>query len=224
MFMNLLKVVKNKIANRRFIDKISNKCIVEKNAVIESNCYFSGGNRVASNTYLNNVKMGFASYVGKNCRLENAIIGKYSCIGQRVILIKGEHPLEFVSMHPVFYSIKKQVGFTFVENQKFDEYKYVDKNLNNLIIGSDVWIASDVRLIEGITIGDGAAILPGAVVNKDVPPYAVVGGVPAKIIKYRFKEEIIDKLEHVKWWDRDMEWISENKDLFSDIDMFMKNI
>ena len=76
----------------------------------------------------------------------------------------------------------------------------------------------------GVTIGDGAIVAMGAVVTKDVPPYAIVGGVPAKIIRYRFNNEIIEKLLQIKWWDRDEVWIKNHIELFSDIDKFIRSV
>ena len=83
-----------------------------------------------------------------------------------------------------------------------------------VIIGNDVWIGSHALILGGVKIGDGAVIGAGAVVTKDVPPYAVVGGVPARIIKYRFSQEIIDKLLEIKWWNLPENILKENIKLF----------
>ena len=72
-------------------------------------------------------------------------------------------------------------------------------------------------MLEGISIGDGAVIGAGALVTKDVPPYALVGGVPAKVLRYRFKEEEIDFLLKLRWWEKSQEWIVTHADLFEDI-------
>ena len=92
----------------------------------------------------------------------------------------------------------------------------------SLVIGNDVWIGSRVTLIGNITIGDGAIIGAGTVVNKDIPPYAVVAGVPARIIRYRFTEEEIAQLERIAWWNRGEEWIKKHVGLFCDIKKFLE--
>ncbi len=92
-----------------------------------------------------------------------------------------------------------------------------------LKIGNDVWIGANVLILDGVTIGNGAIIAAGAVVTKDVPPYAVVGGVPAKIIKYRFNKEEIDFLEQLKWWEKDEKWLTEYGKYFNNVEL-LKNI
>ena len=77
--------------------------------------------------------------------------------------------------------------------------------------------------MEGVTIGDGAVVAAGAIVTKDVPPYAIVGGVPAKVIKYRFDEETIKKLLELKWWEKDQAWIKGHADDFDDVEKLLAN-
>ena len=89
------------------------------------------------------------------------------------------------------------------------------------IIGNDVWVGANAIIISGVKIGDGAVIGAGAVVTKDVPPYAIVGGVPAKIIKYRFPKDKIDALLKIKWWDWSDKLIAERCRDFLDIDIFI---
>lgn len=91
-------------------------------------------------------------------------------------------------------------------------------------IGNDCWIGQRAILIGGITIGDGAVVMAGAVVTKDVPPYAMVGGVPAKIIKYRYDEETIDFLLKAQWWNRPIEWLKENHALLCDIERLKEEL
>ena len=102
-----------------------------------------------------------------------------------------------------------------------EEFKFYDKKREIVNkIGSDCWIGLDVNLIGGIEIGDGAVVLSRAVVTKDIPPYAIVGGIPAKIIGYRYDKRTIDFLIHVKWWNNTPEWFKQNWYLLNDIDTF----
>ena len=114
----------------------------------------------------------------------------------------------------------KQNGSRLYSESIFDEFKYADSDRNYVVIGNDVWIGACVTIINGVTIGDGAMVLAGAVVSKDVPPYAIVGGVPAKINGYRYSKEDIEFLLDSRWWDNDLEWIKDNKSLFLSIDKF----
>ncbi len=169
--------------------------------------------------------MGFGSYIGVNSSI-NGKIGRYCSIAGNVRTVLGTHPTtRFVSTSPVFFSTAKQNGTTYVTEQKFDEAKFADDERKyQVVIGNDVWIGDSALLMSGVTIGDGAIIAAGAVVTKDVPPYAIVGGVPAKVIKYRFTEEQIKLLLEFEWWNKNEKWIRDNAYLFDDIETFMNRI
>lgn len=109
-----------------------------------------------------------------------------------------------------------------MEHNKLDEFRYADAdNQYEVVIGNDCWIGYKASIISGVTIGDGAVVLSHALVTKDVPPYAIVGGVPAKIIGYRYEEKQIESLLKIKWWNIPLSKVIENKDLFLDIDKFI---
>lgn len=123
------------------------------------------------------------------------------------------------SRYPGFYSASTTDAVSFVKTQKFEEFKYIDEDKKFLSsIGNDVWIGTDAVIMQGVTVGDGAVVAAGALVTKDVPPYAIVGGVPAKIIRYRFSESDIQFLMELKWWEKDIEWIKKYADYFADIE------
>lgn len=96
------------------------------------------------------------------------------------------------------------------------------RNASPVNIGNDVWIGQNVVILPGVTIHDGAVLAAGAVVTHDVPPYTIVGGVPAKTIKKRYSDEIVDKLLRIRWWDWLDEQIKENLELFYQPDVFLK--
>lgn len=168
-------------------------------------------------------KIGYGSYIGEGSRL-NAVIGRYCSISSDVKTISGTHPTYgFVSTHPAFFSTNKQAGFTYVSENCFREDIFADDEMHLVIIGNDVWIGSNVLLLPGISIGDGAIIAAGAVVTKDIEPYSIVGGVPAKEIRKRCSEEKIKKLIQLKWWNWEEKTIAKKIELFWDIDKFLSN-
>jgi acetyltransferase-like isoleucine patch superfamily enzyme len=215
----------NKIKKMIFKKRNGKTVVFDFGTDFDEKCIFAGRNRLAIGSTIYNTELGYGSYIGEDSHLNGVRIGKYSCIGPRVININGEHPLDFVSMHPAFYSVKGQAGFTYTEANLYDEFRYVDhKNEKSVVIGNDVWIAADVRILDGISIGDGAAVLAGAVVTKDVPPYAVVGGVPARVIRYRFSTEQIEWLMQLKWWDKEEHWLKDHAAEFSSLDNLQNGI
>lgn len=182
---------------------------------------FEGGNLMAQRSHAETCYFGYGSYIGHDTVLKRTKIGKYTCIGPCVQSVIGQHPTsKFVSIHPAFFSLQKQTGFTYVNRQKFEEFTYLQDQYS-FEIGNDVWIGHNALLMEGVTIGDGAIVAAGAVVTKDVPPYAIVGGVPAKVIRYRFDEEQIQFLLELQWWNKEESWIEEHADLFEDISCFV---
>jgi len=197
-----------------------NKVKFGSKSVVAFNAEFEGCNAIGDNTIFSG-KLGYGSYVSSRSVI-NATVGRYTSIGAEVMTVSGNHPTEvFVSTHPLFYSVKTAVGQTYVDKTLFEEYNYADKcNNRSVIIGNDVWIGSRAIIMEGVTVGDGAVIAAGAIVTKNVEPYSIVMGVPAKAVKYRFDEKQREFLKEFKWWDKPEEWIRKNADKFRNIEMF----
>ena len=194
------------------------KCIIK-------GTHFEGANVVGKGTVLDNSKVGYGTYFDGDSRFCNCIIGRYCSIAGNVHVIQGTHPTSgWVSTHPSFYSVTGQSGVTFTDRDKYDEYVYADDSGHEALIGNDVWIGYGATVLAGVTIGDGAVIAAGAVVTENVPPYAVVGGVPAKVIRYRFGEDEIEFLNRFKWWDKDKNWICNNSEVFENVKIFMESL
>lgn len=180
-----------------------------------------GPAKIGKRTYFNG-SIGKYSYIGENCSI-NANIGSFCSISNNVRIVDGNHPLNFVSTSPAFYSVSGQTVKYFADKEMFSETIAVDSYGVACKIGNDVWIGENVLIKGGVKIGDGACIAMGAVVVKDVPPYAIVGGVPAKIIKMRFEEKTVEKLLKLQWWNKDEKWIRSNWKSFLNINDFLAN-
>ncbi len=139
-------------------------------------------------------KVGRCTYCGEDINIQNpqTTIGSFCSLASHITIGPGDHPLDYMSTSSFFYL--DDLGW----NEGYHEIR-----IKPCHIGNDVWIGNNVFIKGGVTIGDGAVIAAGAVLVKDVPPYSVVGGVPARIIKYRFNENIIKDFLELKWWDLD---------------------
>lgn len=179
---------------------------------------FEGANSIGDNSYIAG-SMGYGSYCMQNCSIEGRV-GRFCSIAADVKVARGTHPTThpYATTSPMFFSTRKQSGTTFTQIDRFEEL------MAPVTIRNDCWIGQRAILIGGITIGDGAVVMAGAVVTKDVPPYAMVGGVPAKIIKYRYDEETIDFLLKAQWWNRPIEWLKENHALLCDIERLKEEL
>ena len=132
------------------------------------------------------------SFCGYHCDIFHTDIGAFTSIADGVVISGGRHPMEWAGMSPVFYSGRDSVKAKF---SKFDR-----EPVRRTYIGSDVWIGRSAMVMEGVSIGHGAVVGAGSVVTKDVPPYALVAGNPARLLRYRFGEETIKELLAIQWW------------------------
>lgn len=159
--------------------------------------------------------MGRYSYCGYGCNLINCQIGRFCSIADRVSIGLAGHPMEWVSASPAFYhgrgSIPKDLAAL-----DYDSFP------QQTVIGNDVWIGQNVLVKPGVTIGDGAVIGMGSVVTKDVPPYGVVAGNPARLVRLRFAPELAERLERSKWWDLEPAALKRYAHLMSDPEAFLK--
>ena len=184
-------------------------------------CEFEGKTHIGRNTdFFGSV--GYGTYIAGNCFL-SADIGRFCSIGAGCRYINATHPYKspFATTSPYFVSANPTTYFgqhSYTSKQMMEEFLFYDKERQIVNkIGSDVWIGIDVTLIGGVEIGDGAVVLTKAIVTKNVPPYAIVGGIPARILGYRYDDETIKFLLNIRWWDNEIEWFQENWELLCDM-------
>lgn len=158
------------------------------------NSHFEKPSKANAGSVILNSSFGKYSYCGYNCKILNCDIGRFTSIADRVVIGNYHHPMEWVSTSPAFYKGRDSIP----KNLAALTY---NPTSSRTIIGNDVWIGEGVFIKDGITIGDGAVIGMGSVVTKDVPSYAEIAGNPARMIKMRFDEEIVQMLKEIRWWD-----------------------
>lgn len=189
--------------------KVHSSAIV-KGSMINGNVIISEGCKINPGVVINsrfNVNIGrYTTLNGPNIVVTNELnpisIGSFCSIAGNVTIQEHNHNYKRASTY-------------FIQNNYFnskDSFQTISKG--EIVIKNDVWIGTYSVVLGGVTIGDGAVIAANSVVNKDVPPYAIVGGTPAKIIGYRFPKEIIEKFEEIKWWNWSDEKMRKNKEFF----------
>lgn len=175
--------------SKRFKNSIVDEsCSINERTQIGENCH------ILDNCLVLNTTIANYTYVGKRSMIQNTTIGSYCSIANDVCIGLGKHPLDFFSTSPIFYRTSNPLRKCIIkENKDFVEYE-------SIVLGNDVWIGARAIVMDGVKIGHGAVVAANSVVTKDVPPYAIVGGVPAKIIKYRFTPEKVEKMLQIEWW------------------------
>ena len=176
-------------------------------------CTFEDWVKIQQNCYFYNSSVGSYSYFAGFNSVMNSTIGRFCSVGSFVLIGPGKHPIEHVSTSPVFFSPHKQCGTTFADKSYYRE-------MGSVKIGNDVWIGAGTIILDDVTIGDGAVIAANSVVTTNVEPYNIVGGTPAKFIKKRFSDEIIQKLLKFKWWEKDENWLKSNFQSFHNMNDF----
>ncbi|MPT32114.1 MAG: hypothetical protein E2600_10720 [Chryseobacterium sp.] len=161
-----------------------------------------------------NVKVGRYSFYNKNFKIKGSIkvsIGSFCSLGENITIITENHDTNFLATQGFVYR--------YLLNQdhpaEMSETPSRERTKGPISIGNDVWIGDDVIIMSGVSIGDGACIAAGSIVTKDVDPYSIYGGVPAKFIKKRFSQEVIDLMLSIKWWNWSDKRISKNKELLN---------
>lgn len=153
------------------------------------------GSKIESGTTFVNSTMGRYSFCGYDCEIAGADIGEFCSIANYVAIGGGQHPVDWVGTSPVFYEGRDSV------TKKFSTFPRPAPK--KVIIGSDVWIGYRAIILQGVTIGHGAVVGAGSVVTRNVAPFSIVAGIPARHIRYRFEEDIRNALLASRWWERD---------------------
>jgi acetyltransferase-like isoleucine patch superfamily enzyme len=187
-----------KLANDSARDIVNRKrypqSIIDDGVCMTQDTELGNKSHILKGSIINHSKIGNYTYICRNALIQNTTIGNYCSISHEFISGLGSHPTDLFSTSPLFYRKQNTFNIEIVEkNSDFQEYKPIE-------IGNDVWIGARVTVMDGVKIGTGAIVATGSIVTKDVPPYAIVGGVPAKVIKYRLPEDRIAFLEQSEWW------------------------
>ena len=194
----------------KFFKKIiRGKCVI--NSVIHKTAKVNSGATIVDST------IGRYTYTCYDDEIVNCEIGQFCSISDEVVIGGAEHPSEWVSTSPVFQNVKHSGP-----KKKFAKFDF--DGIKRTIVGNDVWIGRRAIIKAGVHIGDGAIVASGSVVTKDIPPYAVVGGVPAKVIKYRFDEETIKELLQSEWWNMPDEELEVAADKIRNANRFINYI
>ena len=145
-------------------------------------------------------------------------IGRFCSIGRRVTIGAGTHSIASISSHPLF-----SIGSisSIYSTQEILELNLKERRDDHVYIGSDVWIGDGVVILAGVKIGAGSVIGANSVVTKDVDPYSIVGGIPSKLIKKRFPNQITDRLLESQWWEKDLNYLKNIE--YKNVNRFLEN-
>ncbi|MBO9552016.1 CatB-related O-acetyltransferase [Pseudomonas sp.] len=171
--------------------------------------------KVESGSTLFSTTFGAHSFCGYDCTFIKTSVGSFCSIASNVVVGGARHPIEYVSTSPVFLAHKESIKKKFAKH----DYRWEPST----VIGHDVWIGEGVLIKGGVTIGTGAVIGMGSVVTKDVPPYAIYAGNPARLIRYRFSKPIIEGLLNSKWWEYSEDQLRAAAEHFTDPEAFLKS-
>ena len=160
------------------------------------NCKLGRFTEIEERVALADSEVGDYSYVERHSEGIYTVIGKFTAIASSVRLNALQHPVDRITQHKMTYRANE-----YFLGRKIDTEFRELRQARKVTVGHDVWIGHGAIILPGITIGNGAVVGAGAVVTRDVEPYAIVAGVPAKFLRWRFEQEIIEKIEALAWWD-----------------------
>ncbi|MFK5968546.1 MAG: DapH/DapD/GlmU-related protein [Candidatus Marithrix sp.] len=191
--------------------ELGDSCIVGNNSRV-INSILGNFVKIDRNNLIYHSRISSYSYTGSFTTILYSKVKKFSSISWGVSIGPGEHNYNYITSHDFLYN-----PFYQIKPKNFKEP--YDRFAKKVEIGNDVWIGTGSTILRGVKIGDGAVIGANSIVTKDVPPYAIVAGNPANILKYRFEKTIIKRLEELKWWDFSIDLLKEHFSYFCDKDI-----
>lgn len=192
------------------------KFVKKLRLVAVRNSYVHETSKIEPGTTFYKSTMGKHSFCGYDCDISHGDIGSFVSIANCVVIGGGRHPMEWAGMSPVFYEGRDSV------KAKFSVHRRAD--IRRVTIGHDVWIGRSAIILQGTQIGDGAVVGAGAVVTKAVPPYAIVAGNPAKVIRYRFDDAMIARLLAIQWWNLEEDTLRRLAVDIRDVEKFVRRV
>ncbi|MEZ9006737.1 CatB-related O-acetyltransferase [Vibrio sp. 10N.247.311.59] len=217
-----MKLIRKILSAKRILTERKKNVVIRFGSSFNKKTFFEGHNSIKAGSSVSNSYIGRGTYIGSNCILKNVKIGRFCSIASNVSVLSNDHPVKgYVSTHPAFHKIDDELMCLLQLNFKVDKPfkpEFITESNHNVNIGSDVWVGEGVRILPGVNIGNGAIIAARALVTKDVDNYAIVGGIPAKLIRYRFNKNEVDSLMNINWWNWNLEKIKQNSTEFICID------
>lgn len=184
--------------------------------VFIKDCAFGAWTEIGANSALVETTVGDYSYTAGDNQIIYTEIGKFSNIASHVRINPGNHPMERVTLHHITY--RRSMYGLGEDDAAFFQWRREHK----CVIGHDTWLGHNVVVMPGVTIGTGAVVGSGAVVTKDIAPYTIAAGVPAKPIRQRFPDAVVEQLLHIAWWDWDRATLETRFDDLYNIDRFVE--
>lgn len=170
--------------------------------------------KVESGSIFYGSRMGRHSFCGYDCEISCAEIGSFCSISNGVLIGGGRHPVEWISTSPVFYDNRDSVKTKLSRHSRPPN--------RTVVIGHDVWIGANAIIMQGVSVGTGAVIGAGSVVTKNVPPYTIVAGVPARVVRRRFSEGLAERMLDSKWWELNDKELGRVADKACDPERFLE--